>query len=269
MSTNPAPLTLTSIQAPNQDDFIQDLAEFLAARLARPVRFVRALPWQVRAARLDRGEIDLGWICGLPYVRKADLPQPPVTLLAAPVPAGARYGDQPVYFSDVIVRAGSPYQSFPDLRGASWAYNEPNSQSGYNITRYTLAKMGAYENFFGQVVAAGSHQAAIEFVLRGEVAASAIDSTVLEIELRQRPQLDEALRVIAVLGPSPIPPLVARRLLPAAEQEAVRQALLSMHTESAGRAVLARHFLRRFAAVTDTDYDPIREMARLAEQVRW
>jgi ABC-type phosphate/phosphonate transport system substrate-binding protein len=29
----------------------------------------------------------------------------------------------------------SPYRTFADLQGCRWAYNEPNSHSGYNITR--------------------------------------------------------------------------------------------------------------------------------------
>lgn len=262
------PLTITSIQAPNQDPFIQDLAGYLAAQLGRPVLFIRELPWQARETRLDGGEIDLGWICGLPYIRRADRPQPPVTLLAAPVPAGARYQDRPVYFSDVIVRAGTPWRTFADLRGARWAYNEPNSHSGYNLTRYTLAEMGAFEGFFGRVVAAGSHQAALELVLKDRVDASAIDSTVLEIELKNRPSLAEALRVISVLGPSPIPPLVARAGLPAEQQAKIRQVLLDMPAEPAGRRLLAHHSLRRFAAVTDQDYDLIREMYQAAEFVQ-
>jgi phosphonate transport system substrate-binding protein len=261
------PLTITSIQAPNQDPMIQDLAGYLAAKLGCPVSFIREMPWQARSARLERGEIDLGWICGLPYVRWADRPQPSVTPLAAPVFAGARYQDCPIYFSDVIVQAGSPWQSFAELRGASWAYNEPNSHSGFTLTCYTLAEIGAYEGFFGRVVAAGSHQAAIELVRTGRVSASAIDSTVLEIELEHRPALSSELRVIAVLGPSPIPPLVARAALPAELQAQVRASLLAMHQEAAGLSLLDRHHLRRFAAVIDRDYDPIRAMARAALHV--
>jgi ABC-type nitrate/sulfonate/bicarbonate transport system substrate-binding protein len=64
--------------------------------------------------------------------------QPPkLTLLAAPLPAGARYGGKPIYFSDVVVRRDSPYQTFADLRGVTWGYNEPGSQSGYNVVRPT------------------------------------------------------------------------------------------------------------------------------------
>ena len=77
-------------------------------------------------------------MCSLPYVefeRRVSRRRVPI---AAPVLRGERYGGRPIYFSDVIVHRDSPYRSFLDLRGRSWAYNEPLSQSGYGITRYHL-----------------------------------------------------------------------------------------------------------------------------------
>ena len=108
---------------------------------------------------LDAGEIEVAWICGLPYVRRADRPGCAVELLAAPVMQAPRYQDRPVYFSDVLVRRESAYQNFSDLRGARWAYNEPNSQSGYHITCYTLAQLHTDGRFFGHAIQAGSHRA--------------------------------------------------------------------------------------------------------------
>src|SRR4051812_21521563 len=68
------------------------------------------------------GRVDVGFLCGLPYVRLADSPASPVELLVAPVLRGERYRQKPVYFSDVIVRSDSPYSSFDDLGGCTWAY---------------------------------------------------------------------------------------------------------------------------------------------------
>ncbi|MEJ2750807.1 MAG: PhnD/SsuA/transferrin family substrate-binding protein [Anaerolineae bacterium] len=125
-------LIFSSCQAPNADFLIRDLADYVGRRLHIPTQFVNDIPWPERERRLDAGEIDICWICGLPYVLKADRPEAVIELLAAPVMAGARYQDRPVYFSDVVVHRDSPFRRFADLRGASWAYNEPGSQSGYN-----------------------------------------------------------------------------------------------------------------------------------------
>ncbi len=100
---------------------------------------------------------DLAFICGLPYVLYTTPRRDPspIEALSAPVLRGDRFQNRPIYFSDVIVRHDSPFTSFADLRGCSWAYNEPLSQSGYGITRYWLVKLGETNGYFGRVIEAG------------------------------------------------------------------------------------------------------------------
>jgi phosphonate transport system substrate-binding protein len=80
---------------------------------------------------------------------------------------------------------------------------------GYNITRYTLIRRSETLGFFGHVVEAGFHQEALWMVADGRVDASAIDSQVLAIELRDHPALAEHVRIIETLGPATIQPVVA------------------------------------------------------------
>lgn len=263
----PRSLRITSLQAPNQDFMVQQLSEYLSQRLGILVEFIHQIPWQEREKLLDAGEIDIAWICGLPYIRKTATSPAKFILLAAPVPKGERYSDKPVYYSDVIVLKTSAFTTFENLQGAVWAYNEPNSHSGYNLTRWKLASMGAYKGFFGRIVEAGSHQTAIEMVLDGRVDASAIDSTVLEIEQSHQPNLAQKLRKIAILGPSPVPPMVAHARMSTKLQESVKDLLLQMHLDKTGQSCLEKTFWVRFAAVNDQDYEPIRRMASLAERV--
>lgn len=261
-------LTITSLQAPNADPFIARLADYLSSKLEATIEFISEPAWQERERLLDSGIVDIGWICGLPYIWKAALHPPRLELLAAPVMSALRYNNSPIYFSDVIVLKSSPFRRFSDLRGARWAYNEPHSHSGFNVTRWRLAEMGEERGFFGQAVEAGSHQSALEMVLSGEVDASAIDSTVLETETGILPELVDRLRVIEVLGPSPIPPFVINLQIPVEVRQRVRETLLGMRRDPDGQVLLNAYRHRRFAAVTDADYDLIREMERKAQSVR-
>jgi phosphonate transport system substrate-binding protein len=253
--------------AGNMDFVGRALARYLADRLAIPAEFVEDIPWPERERRLDAGEIQVAWICGLPYVRKVDQAEPPLELLVAPVMQGRRYQNRPIYFSDVVVHRDSPFHTFAELRGASWAYNEPGSQSGYNITRYHLATLGEFGGYFGQVIAAGAHQTSLQMILARQVDASAIDATVLELELALHPEIAGQIRVIDTFGPSPIPPWVISKQAPQALRETLRTLLLDMHHTPAGRAILAKARMGRFVRVEDHDYDPIREMAAQAATV--
>ncbi len=259
---------MASLMADNAAFWYRELSCYLARRTGRRIEVVEHVPWQERERMLDRGEIDLAFICGLPYVRKVDQPHARIELLAAPVMSSTRYQRQPIYFSDVVVRHDSPFRSFADLRGASWAYNEPGSQSGYNLIRYHLARLGERSGYFGRVVEAGAHQTSLRMVLDGRVDATAIDSIVLELELKLHPELAPELRILETLGPSPIPPAVISTGVPAAARQSLREALLRMHEEEEGRRVLAAGMAARFVAVDDETYDEIRAMAIQAEPVR-
>jgi ABC-type phosphate/phosphonate transport system substrate-binding protein len=48
----------------------------------------------------------------------------------------------------------------------------------------------------------------------------------------------------------------------------LRGCLLDMETDSSGQQILVQAGMARFAAVSDADYDPIREMDRIAQGVR-
>ncbi|HEX9118653.1 MAG TPA: PhnD/SsuA/transferrin family substrate-binding protein [Anaerolineae bacterium] len=216
-------------------------------------------------AQIGSGPADVAFICGLPYVQLTRRRPSPVELLAAPVLAGERYGGRAIYYSDVIVRHDAPWRSFAELRGATWAFNDPDSHSGYNITRYRLVQMGETRGFFGRVVQAGMHQRAIRLVCSGDVDASAIDSQVLAVELRDHPDLAPQLKIIEALGPASIQPVVIASAAPAGLKADVRAALLAMADDEEGRRGLAQGFVERFVAVADTDYDDIRAMLATAE----
>lgn len=260
-------IRFTTIQAPNQEFIIQNIAAYVGERLDIKTAFVRDLPWPERERLFDIGQVQVAWICGLPYIWKKDRGNPPLELLAAPVMEKARYRDRPVYYSDVIVRRDSRYHKFADLRGARWSYNEPHSHSGYNITRYHLAKIGEPRGYFGRTTEAGSHQKSIQLVLGRKVDASAIDSTVLEIEQEHDERIGAELRILTSLGPSPIPPLVIHKSVAPALRAEIRQALAEMHREETGHSILRSCKIKRLAMINDTDYDPIRMMTREAEGV--
>jgi phosphonate transport system substrate-binding protein len=257
-------LTFTSCMAPHADAFCAALARYVGEQLQIATTFVGDIPWQERERRFDAGAIDCCWICGLPYVWRADRGQPALELLAAPVMLGQRYQARPVYFSDVVVARASPFHTFADLRGARWAYNEPASHSGYNVVRWHLARLGETSGYFGSAIAAGAHEMSLRLLLAGEIDATAIDTTVLEAELQRHPDIAERIRVVATLGPSPIPPWVIHRRVSEELRAAVRSAMLDMHHNPSGQRLLATEPLARFVTVDDRFYDAIRQMGQEA-----
>lgn len=261
--TPPAALRFVSFLAPKLLGFYT----FLAERAARDLRCRVDVVVGTSYDELDSADVAV--VCGLAYVERARRGDCPVEPLAAPVVRGARYGGRPVYFSDVIVRRDSPCRSFADLRGRSWAYNEPLSQSGYGITRFVLARDGHARGFFGRVVDAGWHERAVRLVATGECDASAIDSHLLALILRDEPDLANELRIVDALGPSTIQPMVVSRRLPRAIKAKLRQTFLSLADNPAAGRPLAEAQVERLVPVRDHDYDDLRHMSDVAVVGGW
>jgi phosphonate transport system substrate-binding protein len=261
-------LRFTSCQAPNAEDHVRQVVNQLAKHIAGvEFEYVDGRNWVEREKALFAGDIHVGWICGLPYVIESGKQDSSIELLAAPVMRGKRYSGNPVYFSDVIVKTASTVNQFSDLLGKTWAYNEPHSHSGYNLTRFMLATKKLDGNFFGRTIEAGSHERALRLLLRGTIDATALDSTVLETELRRNPGLTNDIRVLESWGPSPIPPWVVNCNVDKKVIADLRSAITSLHTTSQGEELLSEAEIQKFTEVQDNDYDEIRRMYLAAQRV--
>ncbi len=253
-------LSITTCQAANTEPAVRAVARYLSEDVGRPVHVRDDVSWRERERELDAGRIDVGWVCSAWYVQKKAAHAPGIRLLAAPVMRGDRYAGRPVYFSDVVVRRDSAFHTFDDLQGATWAYNEPHSYSGRYVLLHRLAAADAGPDFFGDVVQSGGHVNSLALILDGRADTAAVDSTVLDYEQRRRPALEEQLRVLETLGPSPIPPWAVFSSLPADLEKQLRALLLHMHETDAGRAALAAGDLARFVPAEDADYDFVRSV---------
>jgi phosphonate transport system substrate-binding protein len=257
---SPRPLRIVTFLAPNLFWFYEFVCRYLESKIRYPAELCVGTDY----AQLG-GRADIAFVCGLPYVEHARSCLPAIEPLAAPVLTGPRYHGRPIYFSDVIVARRSPFWSFQDLRGRSWAYNEPHSQSGYGIVRHRLMQQGETFHYFSQLIETGYHERSVQMVSAGEVDASAIDSHVLATLMLDNVALSNELRIIDTFGPSPIQPVVAASHLSESLKRDVRAALVGMSADHFARRALGNACIDRFVAVSDRDYSPIRKMLASAE----
>lgn len=234
----------------NADAFFAHVVAAMARASGIAIVYERGRPWTEVQRLIEAGRADIGFMCGLPYVVQADASTPRYTLLAAPILRAPICNGRPVYFSEMVVRADSPFNTFDDLRGATIAYNGKDSHSGYNVLRAHLAQRGDGA-FFSRAVASEAHLNSLRMVADGEVDAAAVDITVLDFERARGDRVLDWMRSIATLGPSPAPPAVILRECPHIDE--LRRAILAVGCD--GWPIMG------FAAVTDADYDPIRQMA--------
>jgi phosphonate transport system substrate-binding protein len=244
------------------------VVDYLARTSGIPLELVTGLAYTTINQMLEAGAVDYGFICGYPYILAHDQAVPKVELVAAPVPKDPRYLHRPVYFSDLIVRKESPFRTLRDLRGRTYVFNEETSNSGYNMPRSYLVKLGLTSGFFGTVLRSGSHEASIRMVAQGLADASFVDSLVLDYDRAKGVGEAAQVKVIESLGPvATVPFVVSTAALHTVGP--LKASLLRMHLDPRGRQVLDEAFLERFAEVSDADYDGLRAMKRSAEDARF
>lgn len=242
------------------------LARYMTDKTGIQTEFVSGLAYGTINSMLEEGTVQCGFICGLPYVMLHDNPQPAAYLIAAPIMRAPRYQGQPKYYSDLIVRKDSPYQSIHDLKGRTYVYNDEISNSGYNLPRYRMLQLGLTKGFFGKVIRSGSHEESIRMVAAGEADASFVDSLVLDYDREKGRGQAHEVRVLESVGPAGMPPLVASSRMPADLRDKLQHVLVTMHEDPEGRKLLDEALLERFALVEDSNYDDIRAMKEAAEK---
>ena len=235
--------------------YYRRLLDYLGEKLSRPVEFVDRDDYAEINALLELGRVDIAFVCGGPYVDAHDAFG--LELLVAP----QAYGES-VYYSYFIVHKDSPIERLEQLRGKTFAFTDPLSNTGKLVPTYLLA--GKFnetpETFFKRYVYSKAHDRSIESVAQGIVDGAAVDSLVWEYVNRNHPELTSKTRVITRSEPHGIPPVVVRPGLDPEFQQRVRAIFLRAHEDTQGKAILKGMMIDRFVPITDSAYDSIRKM---------
>lgn len=112
------------------------------------------------------------------------------------------------------------------------------------------------------MIQSDSHQHSIAWVAEGKADCAAIDSTVLEQELRNLPERSPQLHIIESIGPCPMPPLVAAQRLGKSFLDQLQAALLQPDSEL--QTHMQQVGIRRFVRVKSEDYGAIAQMYNAA-----
>ena len=245
-------LQAISYLAPNWFKFYQSVTDALSRSLSINIRLRQGELDPLEDPWLLNDQLDLAFICGLPFIRHHQAHAHQFQVLATPVMQAARYSDRPIYFSDVVVNAASDIHQFSDLARTKFGYNDLGSNSGYHLVRWHLLNQGYSDDFFGAWIATGSHQRSLQWVMDSRIDGTAIDSTVLEQALQDHPEWESGIRVIATIGPSPMPPIIAANHLGAAIIDKLRSPLL--HPDPDLQTAIAIAGVNRYQHLTWQDY---------------
>jgi ABC-type phosphate/phosphonate transport system substrate-binding protein len=212
------------------------------------------------AALWSRDDLGAAMMCGLPFSQRAARP----TLVAAPRPSPARYGGRPVYFTDLVVAAGSPHRTLEDTFGGVVGYTLADSMSGgvalrHHLARYrNPARPRLYRRSVGNLIHA---RGVIEAIVDGRIDVGPLDSYSHDLLAAYEPALAAQVRTLSSTEPTPIPPIVATAAIDDEALVRLRAALLRTPEERSLAAPMARLLLTGFAIPDPADYDRLAAIA--------
>ncbi|MBI5741467.1 MAG: phosphate/phosphite/phosphonate ABC transporter substrate-binding protein [Nitrospirae bacterium] len=240
--------------------YYRNFLDYVGEKLKRHVELVDRESYSEVNNLLKRGDIEAAFVCGGPYVNGHR--EFGMELLAAPVAYGGT-----VYYSYIIVAKDSPISSFRQLRGKSFAFTDPLSNSGKLAPTYMLAMMNeSPDSFFRTYIYTRTHDNSIKAVAQGIVDGAAVDSLIWEYDARTNPVHTSKTKIIRKSPPYGIPPVVVRPGLDPALKEAMRKIFLEAHDDIRGREILKNMMIDRFVPIDNSAYDSIREMKAWIEK---
>jgi len=180
--------------APNDDtkNAWQDLFDRFYPLVDLGTGVAQQLVFDTDESVLRERDLVIGHTCGYPLMTQLRDAVLPFCLPCFDVPGV----DGKLYSSQFIVPAGSSIETLQQCRGKIVALNNINSNSGMNVLRYALAKLGATPGYFSEVLITGGHLASLEAVAANRAQLAAVDCVTYQLIADQNPALIASLRVI-------------------------------------------------------------------------
>ena len=229
--------------------YYKKLLNYIGEKLGRKVEFIDREDYGAINRMLMNREVDVAFVSSGPYVEGHD--EFGLELLAAPQVSG-----ETVYYSYIIVPEDSPVKNLKELRGRSFAFTDPLSNSGTLVPRYMLARMNEKpESFFKSSYFTYAHDKSIRAVASGLVDGAAVDSLIWEYENKTDPEFTSKTKIIERSSPYAIPPVVIRHGIELALKEKLLHIFLDAHNDEKGGEILREMMIDKFVLIDDKSYD--------------
>lgn len=249
---------LTPVMLSDDLDLLDKLSAYLERATGYAVRLITRRTYQEISAMLVSGQLDAAWICGYPFVQYRER----LDLVAVPVWRG-----EPLYQSYLITQRGRKVSDFTQLEGDLHAFSDPDSNSGFLVTRALLAEHGTSpEVFFRRTIFTYGHRNVVRAVASHLADSGSVDGYVLEVLREVEPALTSKVTVVRRSERLGFPPIACPRGAGSSPQiQRLTHALVEMADDPQGVSVLNMLRLDGFTRASPALFEPI---ARKAELVR-
>ncbi len=237
----------------------QEVAELLQKETGLHFKTSVATSYAAVIEAMGAGKVDIGWLATFSYVLAKDKYDVELLLVVQ------RFGS-PFYRGQIMVRADSGINSLDNLQGKRFAFVDPASTSGHLYPKTLLLSKGLDpKTFFSKTIFAGSHNAVVLSIYKGEVDGGAAYDGSRAAVAKSYPDVFEKIKVLAYTKEIPNDTVSVRKELPEGLKVKLRDGLKKISYSPKGSKVLKR--LYGISGLMDLDglFDPVREAGRLLD----
>ena len=237
----------------------QEVAELLQKETGLHFKTSVATSYAAVIEAMGAGKVDIGWLATFSYVLAKDKYDVELLLVVQ------RFGS-PFYRGQIMVRADSGINSLDNLQGKRFAFVDPASTSGHLYPKTLLLSKGLDpKTFFSKTIFAGSHNAVVLSIYKGEVDGGAAYDGSRAAVAKSYPDIFEKIKVLAYTKEIPNDTVSVRKELPEGLKVKLRNGLKKISDSPKGSKVLKR--LYGISGLMDLDglFDPVREAGRLLD----
>ena len=226
----------------------------ISHKIGRRIVFKQRKSYQEVNELLRLQQLDFAFICSGAYVEaKRDFG---AEILAVPQIKG-----KTTYNAYIIVRDGSNLAKIEDLKGHSFAFTDPLSNTGCLYPRYLMKRMNqSEEKFFSHIIYTYAHDYSIQAVANKLVDGASVDSLIFDYIQMSNPQKVADLKIIKKSETFGMPPVVIHPKIDILLKRKLQSVLINMISDPQGKEVLSHLAIDRFVLGHDRDYDSIRKM---------
>jgi len=236
----------------------EPIKEYLSKKLGIPVEIQVTSDYTATIEAMRSKHIDMAWFGPFSYVIAANVAGAEAIVNGVKESTGSA-----TYKSMIIANVDSGIETLDDLKGKTFAFVDPASTSGNLIPRKMLIENSIDpDNDFSTSYYAGTHGAVQYAIANGKVDAGASGDNVY-LRMNKEGEIDPEVNIV-VYESEPIPgsPIVVRGDLSDKLKNDIQQALVDMDQQTIHQ-VDGWGGIARYQAVSDSDYDVIRETAKI------
>ena len=254
--------TFTVALVPEQNVFLQKsmyrpLAEYMSKVSGMNVKTKLLDSYEAIYKEMLEDKVDAGCFGSLSYiVMDSKIALDPIGRMS--------FRDTGMYYKGVIFahKHAGVTADIRTWKGKRIALVDKHDTAGYLFPKWYLQKKGIndFEHYFRRIMYAGSHDAVVMAVMRGDADIGCANDWILNRLLSEDPSAHKSMIMLVESAPVPSNTFFVKRTLDNTLKNNLKEALLSMDKAPEGREVLSKLGAVRFVESTKAEYKPVYDM---------